>query len=84
MANVTQGSVIVVDTTGYTGVGTCTIVAVKYIGAASGTATISSGGTVIWEQAGTANVLDYFDARVSDIVVTLGSTAKVYIYTAVK
>lgn len=83
MANATAGSVIVVDTTGYTGVGSANIEAIKYIGAASGTATIKdggSGGVTVWEQGGTANVTDTVEMRISDLYVTLTNSAKIYIY----
>ena len=83
MANATAGTVLVVDTTGYVGIGPVTISAVKYIGAAAGTASIKadgSGGVTVWEQSGTANVLDYFEARVSDIFVSVAAGVKVYIY----
>jgi hypothetical protein len=59
---------------------------IKYIGASSGTATIKSGGTssgtVIWQESGTANVLDS-DVGIADqqgVYVTLTNSAAVYLY----
>lgn len=84
MANATTGSVIFVDTTAYQGVGPCNIKAIKYIGNASGTATIksdSSGGQTLWEEGGANNVFNgSLDIRTNDIYVTLTNGAKVYIY----
>jgi len=86
MANATSGSVIFVDTTAYQGVGKAYITAIKYIGAASGTAAIktgSSGGTTVWEESGTPNVFNGgLDIAVDDIHVVLTNSAKVYVYLA--
>lgn len=85
MANARTGNVIYVDTTAYTLDQTVTIRAVKYIGASSGTATITAGtagtGQVIWKDAGTANLAaDEICARVDGFHVALTNSAVVIIY----
>lgn len=84
MANSRAGNVVVVDTTGTTVAEGIHIVGIKYIGAASGTATLkagSSSGNPLWEESGTANVFNQVDIKEKDGVhVILGTTAKVYLY----
>lgn len=85
MANARKGNVIYVDTTGYTLDQTLTIKAVKYIGAASGTAIITAGtsgsGTIVWQESGTANLrVDEICARVDGFHVAITNSAVVIIY----
>lgn len=83
MANSQEGNVIYCDTTA-TFANAVEICSIKYIGAASGTAAITSasGSKNIWEEAGTANV---YNAEVDlfipgGVTVTLANSAKVYLY----
>jgi hypothetical protein len=84
MANLKAANVIIVDTTAQFD-GVHLIKSVKYIGNTSGTATIkadSTSGVVIWEQDGTADVLDS-DLCIKanhGIYVTITNGAKIYIY----
>ena len=86
MSNQAQYNVIYVDTNaGFSG--PKVICGVKYIGAASGTAVITSGsadgsGNRLWAEGGTANQhVDDMDVVAKDgFYVTLTNSAKVYIY----
>lgn len=85
MANARTGNVIFVDTTGYTLDQTVIISNVKYIGAATGTATITAGtsgsGQVIWKEAGTANLsAEEICAKVDGFHVAVANSAQVIIY----
>lgn len=85
MANTRSSGVLVCDTTA-TIPGNYRIKAVKYIGAASGTATIkadSASGTTIWEESGTTNVHNSSISAYcpNGIHVTVATGVKVYIYT---
>lgn len=85
MANVREGNCQFVDTSAaFTDIKN--IKSIKYIGAASGTATIKGGGTssgdVMWEESGSTNTWND-DLGLRDcegIYVTLTNSAKVYIY----
>jgi hypothetical protein len=84
MANTRSNNVIVVDTSAQFSEN-LTICSIKYIGAASGTASIkadSTSGVVVWEESGTANV---YNAEVEiqahqGMYVTVTNSAKLYIY----
>lgn len=83
MANATSGNVIYVDTTAaFTQVGI--ICAVKYIGASSGTAAITSttGAVVLWQDGGTNNLpAETVEIKVdSGFTVTVTNSAKLIIY----
>jgi hypothetical protein len=84
MANSYTGNVQFVDTTGTTLAFISNVCGVKYIGNASGTATIKAGstsGAVVWEESGASNVFNQVDFRCSDgLYVTLTNGAKIYIY----
>lgn len=84
MANASSGTVHYVDTTATTlnNGGKVYIQSVKYIGAATGTAGITSDGKTIWEEAGTANVHNECEMVVDNVVVNVTNGAKVYVYTA--
>lgn len=87
MANSRTGNVIFVDTTGYSLTDITRVIGVKYIGAASGTASVTSttGSKPLWEQSGSTNSMDYLKFRSdSGITVTLTNGAKVYIYLDVE
>lgn len=84
MANTRNGNVIYVDTNAaFADVrGICGI---KYIGNTSGTANVrgdaSASGELLWEEEGTANILDDVEIRCSTgIYVTVTNGAVVYIY----
>lgn len=85
MANHKEGNVIYVDTNAaFTEVRK--IKAIKYIGNTSGTANIrgnaSASGDLLWEEEGTANILDEITIEShGGIYVTLTNGAVVYIYT---
>lgn len=83
MANTRAGNVIRVDTTA-TFEDARNIVAIKYIGAASGTASIAKnggGGGVVWSESGTTNVFNEVCIRTPQgVTVTIGSGAVVLIY----
>jgi hypothetical protein len=85
MANARTGNVIFVDADNTAVTEALSIKSIKYIGAASGTATIKLGGTsgsVIWEESGSANVWNpnvEIYAR-EGIYVDLTNSAKIYIY----
>jgi hypothetical protein len=85
MANATDRNVIKVDTSAAFVEARC-IHSIKYIGAASGTATIKSGasssGTTLWEEAGTSNVFNH-GVDIKDpagVYVTVTNSAVVYLY----
>jgi hypothetical protein len=84
MANHREGNVIFVDTdAAFTDVRS--ICGVKYIGNTNGTATIkgsgASGGDVVWQEAGTANIYDQVELRDSEgVYVAVTNGAKVYLY----
>lgn len=85
MANHREGNVIYVDTSAaFTDVRN--VCSIKYIGAASGTATLkgdaSASGALLWQEAGTANVFDSDIEIRSDegVYVTLTNSAVVYLY----
>lgn len=85
MANARTGNVIFVDTTGFTLEQTLVIGSVKYLGAATGTATITAGisgsGQVIWKESGTANLsAEEICAKVDGIHVAVTNSAQVLIY----
>lgn len=86
MANVNKGNVHILDTTGQFTEGRTYVKAIKYIGGTSGAATIKtggSGGTVIWEESGTANVFNGdLDIVGEDLYFTYTATCKVYVYLA--
>jgi hypothetical protein len=86
MANYRSANVIFIDTsaafTDYK-----KIVGVKYIGNASGTASIksngSSSGDILWEESGASNVFNQVEIRDSrGVYVTVTNSAKVYLYLA--
>jgi hypothetical protein len=83
MANYRKNNVLVVDTSAEFD-GKFVIAAINYIGAASGTASIKddvTGGSVLWEEAGTANVHNQVNIEGHNgIYVTVTNSAKVYIY----
>lgn len=84
MSNTRSANVIVVDTSAQFSE-PLTICAIKYIGAASGTASIkadSTSGVVIWEESGSSNTFNpelEIELR-QGMYVTLANSAKVYIY----
>lgn len=85
MANYRKGSVIFVDTSAAFAE-VLEIKSIKYIGNTSGTASLkseaSSGGSVVWEESGTANVFNG-DVGLKDragFYVTVTNSAKVYLY----
>lgn len=80
MANTRTGNVIYVDTTA--AFAAATIRAVKYIGNASGTATITNDSKNIWNAGGTPDLaVDEICARCdSGFTVTVTNSAKAYIY----
>lgn len=85
MANSNSANVIRVDTSAAFTVGQ-EISAIKYIGAASGTASVklgSSSGATLWEEAGASNVYNsnlHIRAGGQGIYVTVANSAVVYIY----
>lgn len=83
MANSRAGNVIRVDTSAaFTSARN--IVAIKYIGASSGTASIkktASDGIPLWEESGSTNTFNEVPVRSSTgIYVTVTNSAVVYIY----
>lgn len=83
MANGRAGSVIYVDTTGYSLPLQTFIAGVKYIGASGGSAVIynKQSGQKIWEASGSTNEFNQVNFMSSDgLYVTLASGAVVYIY----
>jgi hypothetical protein len=84
MANANKANVIFVDTTGTAITGLTSIASIKYIGNASGTATIknaNSGGATLWEESGASNVFNQVEIDAPQgLYVTLTNGAKVYIY----
>lgn len=83
MSNTRAGNVIRVDTSAaFTDVRR--IKEIKYVGAANGTASIKktdSGGNLMWEAAGTSNVVDEVSLRSpTGIYVTLTNSAVIYLY----
>lgn len=85
MANAKTENVIFCDTSTTTYSGPQKIKSIKYIGNASGTATIKNGSTagdVIWEESGASNVWnpDVGLRAMNGIYVTLTNSAKLYIY----
>lgn len=87
MSNTRSANVIIVDTSAQFSENS-QICGIKYIGAASGTASIkadSTSGVVVWEEAGTANVWNpevELQMR-NGFYVTVTNSAKVYIYLEV-
>lgn len=83
MANTRAGTVLRVDTSA-TFAEVRDIVAVKYIGAASGTAVIkneNTSGAQVWEEAGTSNVFNEVKISCSKGVrVEVTNSAVVYLY----
>lgn len=84
MANVRARNVIIVDTSAQF-TENLTILAIKYIGAASGTASVkeeTTSGAVLWEESGTSNVhnLSVPIWAPKGIYVTVTNSAKLYIY----
>jgi hypothetical protein len=84
MANTKSANVLIVDTSAQFD-GVYEIKSIKYIGAASGTASIkadSTSGTVVWEEAGSSNVWnpDVCLRVAGGFYVTLANSAKLYIY----
>lgn len=86
MANARAGTVIFCDTSNTTYTGTMKICAVKYIGAASGTAEFkqgSSSGATLWRESGSTNIFNEVEMQINDgLNVTLTNSAAVYIYLA--
>ncbi len=84
MANAREGSVWYIDTSDTTIPGRVTVCGIKYIGNASGTASIkdtNSSGDLMWEESGTANVFNPVCFTTNNgINITLTNSAKVYIY----
>lgn len=83
MANKRQGNVLRVDTTSSTFNESMQICGIKYIGAASGTATILGRGTSdeLWQESGAANVFNEAKITAQDgITVNVTNGAIVYIY----
>ena len=85
MANTRGGNVIVVDTSAAF-VDAKSIKAIKYVGSASGTASLKVDGTsgnVVWEEAGESNVFNEVNLSNSGgFYVTVTNSAKVYLYLA--
>lgn len=82
MANTKESTVIFVDTTSTVLKGPIRVEAIKYIGNASGTATIVSGSAKMWEARGTADVTDkvgFFAPNDLTVSVTNGATVYIYI-----
>lgn len=85
MANAREGNVIYVDTDNTTIAGPLKIESIKYIGNTSGTANLKSeddSGDLLWEEEGTANILDAgLCIRTNkDVYVNLTNGAVIYIY----
>lgn len=83
MSNTTTGNVYRIDTTNTVLSGLRRICAIKYVGAASGTATIknAAGDQTIWEHAG--NVIAFEEVKlrlVEGIEVEVTNSAVVYLY----
>lgn len=83
MANASKGNVYRIDTTNTVLSGIRNVCAVKYIGAASGTATIKTAdGTVtIWEHSGNVLAFEEVNLRLTGgIEVEVTNSAVVYLY----
>ena len=83
LANVVSNNVHFIDTTG-TIAGPIAIEAIKYIGAATGTAVITctQTGKTLWQEAGTPNLsTDYAPIYAAGgVTITLANSAKVFVY----
>lgn len=82
MANAIDNNVIYIDTTGYTNTQPLKIESIRYIGAASSSAVITSGGGVrLFESAlATNETAEVCINAQNGISVALTGTAKIYIY----
>ena len=84
MANSRAGNVVKVDTDATTLSDVRDVVAIKYIGNTSGTATIkkgATGGSLLWQESGSANVFN--EVKITSptgLYVNLTNGAVIYIY----
>lgn len=86
MANYREGNVVFVDTTDAAFPSVKFIKSIKYIGSASGTATVKGGGVtggdIVWEESGAANAYNA-EVNINDtegVFVQVTNGAKVYLY----
>lgn len=87
MANANKGNVHILDTDGAFTEGRAYVQSIKYIGASNGTATIKtggSGGTVVWEESGSANTFNEVNIVGEDLYFTTTNSAKIYVYLAAR
>lgn len=83
MANHRSGNVDYVDTTDTSLADVKDVCGIKYIGAASGTATVKSlsDGEILWQESGTANVFNEVEIRdQAGIEVEVTNSAAVFVY----
>ena len=85
MSNAQNENVIRVDTDNYALTSPVNICAIKYIGAANGTANIkadaSDSAQILWEESGSANTFNQVEIRArGGIYVNLTNSAVIYIY----